>query len=61
VGAAQSQALGRIQYPPAAPDWSLFADFCCVARHLIIELDGSQHAELREERKDELRTAYLNQ
>ena len=38
-----------------------FADFCCVARHLIIELDGSQHAEPREERKDELRTAYLNQ
>jgi very-short-patch-repair endonuclease len=28
-----------------------FADFCCVAQHLIIELD---------ERKDGLRTAYLN-
>ena len=38
-----------------------FADFCCVARHLIIELDGSQHAAPQEERKDELRTAYLNQ
>ena len=37
-----------------------FADFCCVARHLIIELDGSQHAAPQEERKDELRTAYLN-
>ena len=38
-----------------------FADFCCVARHLIIELDGSQHTEPEEERKDGLRTAYLNQ
>src|SRR5258708_2599086 len=38
-----------------------FADFSCVATHLIIELDGSQHAEPEEERKDGLRTAYLNQ
>jgi hypothetical protein len=38
-----------------------FADFCCVAQHRIIELDGSQHAEPEEERKDGLRTAYLNQ
>jgi very-short-patch-repair endonuclease len=38
-----------------------FADFCCVAQHRIIELDGSQHAEPQEERKDGLRTAYLNQ
>jgi very-short-patch-repair endonuclease len=38
-----------------------FADFCCIAQHLIIELDGSQHAEPEEEHKDGLRTAYLNQ
>jgi very-short-patch-repair endonuclease len=38
-----------------------FADFCCVAQDLIIELDASQHAEPEEERKDQLRTAYLNQ
>ena len=38
-----------------------FANFCCVAQHLIIELDGSQHAEPEEERKDGLRTAHLNQ
>jgi very-short-patch-repair endonuclease len=36
-----------------------FADFCCVAWHLIIELDGSQHAEPEQERKDALRTAFL--
>jgi len=38
-----------------------FVDFCCVALHLVIELDGSQHTEPQEERKDRLRTAYLNQ
>ena len=37
------------------------ADFGCVAQHLIIDLDGSQHAQPKPERKDELRTAYFNQ
>jgi very-short-patch-repair endonuclease len=37
------------------------ADFCCVAQHLFIELGGSRHAEPQQERKDGLRTAYLNQ
>ena len=36
-----------------------FADFCCVARHRIIELDGNQHAE--PERTDPLRTAGLTE
>ena len=35
-----------------------FADFCCIARRLIIELDGSQHAEWGQEEKDAGRTAY---
>ncbi len=34
-------------------------DFCCIARHLVIEVDGSQHGEPEQERKDALRTAYL--
>ncbi len=37
-----------------------FADFCCIERRLIVELDGSQHAEPNEEKKDAGRTAYLN-
>jgi very-short-patch-repair endonuclease len=37
-----------------------FADFCCVAQHLILPA-GSQYAEPEEERKDGLRTADLNQ
>jgi very-short-patch-repair endonuclease len=36
-----------------------FADFCCIERPVIIELDGSQHAEENEELRDAARTAYL--
>ena len=36
-----------------------FADLCCVERHLIIELDGGQHAEQDQERRDAGRTDYL--
>ena len=38
-----------------------FADFCCIERRLIIEIDGSQHAEQEKEQRDTARTAYLNQ
>src|SRR5713101_6967395 len=37
-----------------------FADLCCVEWHLIIELDGSQHAEPEKEQKDAARTVYLS-
>lgn len=38
-----------------------FADFCCVTQRLVIELDGSQHADEDAERLDALRTAFLNE
>ncbi len=38
-----------------------FADLCCPGRRLIIELDGGQHAEQEEGRRDAVRTAYLNE
>jgi very-short-patch-repair endonuclease len=34
-----------------------FADFCSVERRLVIELDGSQHADLSQE--DENRTSFF--
>jgi len=34
-----------------------FADFCSIERRLVIELDGSQHADLSAE--DEKRTSFL--
>jgi very-short-patch-repair endonuclease len=35
-----------------------FADFCSAERRLIIELDGSQHAE--RSREDKIRSSFLN-
>ena len=36
------------------------ADFCCITRHRIIELERSQHAAPEQERTDALRSAGLN-
>jgi very-short-patch-repair endonuclease len=35
------------------------ADFACMAARLIVEVDGSQHAEDRKQRHDEARTRWL--
>ncbi len=39
------------------PIGDYIVDFCCSEKHLIIELDGGQHATQSEQ--DEARTAYL--
>ena len=36
-----------------------FADFACHSRRLVVEIDGSQHAEAANILRDEQRTAYL--
>ena len=51
----RAQRLGGFKFRRQHPIGPYCADFCCVARHLIIELDGSQHAEPEQERKDGLR------
>ncbi|MBV8055993.1 MAG: endonuclease domain-containing protein [Deltaproteobacteria bacterium] len=38
-----------------------FADFCCIEQRLVVELDGGQHAEKKEERRDVARSAYLQE
>jgi very-short-patch-repair endonuclease len=35
------------------------ADFACMAAHLVIEIDGSQHAEDKKQQYDERRTRWL--
>lgn len=35
-------------------------DFYCAEKHLVVEVDGSQHYEPEEKEKDAARTAYLN-
>jgi len=44
-----------------APIGPYVVDFACMAAHLVIELDGSQHAEADGVRKDEARTRWLAQ
>ena len=34
-------------------------DFCCPGKKLIIELDGFQHSDERDELYDKVRTSYL--
>jgi very-short-patch-repair endonuclease len=36
-------------------------DFYCSKAHLAVEIDGGQHAEEENMKRDELRTACLNQ
>ncbi len=57
----RAQRLDGFKFRRRHPIGRYLADFCCVARHLIVELDGSQHAEPEPERKDGLTRAYLNQ
>ena len=42
-----------------APIGPYVADFACHRAKLIVELDGSQHAEARNARHDAVRTAFL--
>ena len=42
-----------------APLGNYVVDFVCFERKLVIELDGSQHAELEQAAFDARRTAYL--
>ncbi len=61
MGALRAKRCGGFKFRRQHLSGPYFADFCCVAQHLIIELDGSQHAAPQEERRDELRTAYPDQ
>ncbi len=45
----------RRQYPIGP----YVADFCCVERQLIVELDGGQHAEPAQQGADQRRSAVL--
>jgi very-short-patch-repair endonuclease len=48
--------LGFRRQVPIGP---FIADFACAAHRLIVEVDGSQHAEAEAVERDEARTEYL--
>ncbi len=56
----RAKRCGGFKFRRQHPIGPYFVDFCCVAQHRVIELDGSQHTEPEEGRKDRLTTAYLN-
>ncbi len=53
--------LGGVQFYRQKPLGPYIADFYCAAAHLVIELDGSQHAEPDHRANDQLRDQYLAQ
>lgn len=42
------------------PIGDYIADFICLRKHLIIEVDGGYHSEPRQQEDDETRTANMN-
>ncbi|MEZ5460929.1 endonuclease domain-containing protein [Dokdonella sp.] len=51
----RARQLEGVKFRRQHPIPPYIADFCCIERRLIIELDGSQH----NQRVDEARTRYL--
>jgi len=49
--------MQHVKFRRQHPIGPYFADFCSIERRLVIELDGSQHAELSQE--DKTRTSFL--
>ncbi len=54
----RDRRLGGYKFVRQLPVGPYFADFACRAAALIVELDGSQHAESQ---RDETRTKYLTE
>jgi very-short-patch-repair endonuclease len=54
----RDRRLVGVKFRRQFPIGRYIADFCCVERKLIVELDGSQHVESGQ--ADEVRTAFLN-
>ncbi|WP_395018283.1 endonuclease domain-containing protein [Dongia sp.] len=48
-----------LHFRKQVPIGNYIVDFCCLKRRLIVEVDGSQHAEREEQ--DAERTAWLSQ
>jgi very-short-patch-repair endonuclease len=53
----RNRALVGVKFRRQMPIGNYIADFCCLDRRLIVELDGGQHAE--QEAADVLRSRFL--
>lgn len=55
----RNRALVGMKFRRQVPIGNYIADFCCLDRRLIVELDGGQHAE--QEGADASRSRFLSQ
>jgi len=53
----RSRQIAGAKFRRQHPIGAFVADFCCVEAHLVVEIDGGQHAERA--REDEQRTTYM--
>ncbi|MGD0072963.1 MAG: DUF559 domain-containing protein [Candidatus Binataceae bacterium] len=53
----RDRQLAGVKFRRQHPIGPYIVDFCCVEHHLIVEVDGGQHAEAAS--ADEKRSAYL--
>ena len=60
-GRLRRKQILRIQFYRQKPIGNYIVDFYAPAVRLIVEIDGSQHLEPDQARRDEFRTAYFNQ
>ena len=55
----RNRSLSNCKFRRQHPICPYVVDFCCIEKHLIVEVDGGQHS--TEHLKDERRTRYLSQ
>jgi very-short-patch-repair endonuclease len=55
----RAKQLGGVKFRRQQPIGKYIVDFVCFSHKLVIELDGGQHAQLHERRKDRYRDAWL--
>jgi len=53
----RAKQIGGYRFRRQVPVGPYVADFACLKAHLVIEVDGSQHAQAKE--RDNQRTAWL--
>jgi valyl-tRNA synthetase len=57
----KNKQLGEYKFRRQHPFGNYIADFVCLERSLVVELDGGQHAEDEAVKYDQKRTEFLNQ
>ncbi|RWC26188.1 endonuclease domain-containing protein [Mesorhizobium sp.] len=55
----RAHRLMRMSFRRQVPIGPYIVDFACSSYHLIVEVDGSQHADSENLQRDEARSAYL--